>query len=123
MEEEQISEEQIGELKRFKIEKKNSYEQDINVENKRMIYSIFGLGISALAIIIINQISPLDTMAEDGLDMTTLISLISIVCSDISLLFLLVKSVANKIALKVNLEQINNELEMLELEEKRGKSK
>ncbi len=120
MEEEQISEEQIGELKRFKIEKKTSYEQDINVASRHITCSIVALGILTLGKIIINSISP---VAEDGFDMAKLISSINIVGFNAGSLSLLVKSVANKIALKVNLEQINNELEMLELEEKRGKSK
>lgn len=93
------------------------------MESKHVICSIVALGISAIGIVIAHQISPSDTMAEGGFDMTKLMSSLPIVYSGTTSLFFLIKSVVNKIKLKVNLEQINNDLEMLEQVEKRGKNK
>lgn len=106
------------EQKRFKILKKESYEEQISEENKRATIKTFLMGVSSAGVLL--AISGLTKSAN-----------LTMALANMGLVFLnagyaayhlkaLIDAISRKTMLQYKVEDINTELEMLENEESRG---
>lgn len=113
------------ELKRFKVLKRTEYENEMNLENMMITIATLGTGVSAIfAIWYIAK----SAMENDINNLYTLTGLLELGCS-LNSLKVLIKSIIKKTNLKIKVDDIDEELEMLEnsitdiSEESRGMSK
>ena len=114
-----MAEEQI----RFKIEKRTSYEEQMETEKKNTIINAFLCGAFGLMAIAASAAAVKSTNVSIFLTNYNLVA--GILDSSIfaNRLKALIESISNKTMLKDKFEDINMELEMLENEEGKGMSK
>ena len=108
------------EQKKFKILKKESYEQQISEKDKQITSSTFSAGILAAgAILLLPNVIQSPTLLHQISFMV--LGLINAGYS-IKYVRILIELICQKTMLQGKVEDIYNELEMLEMEEKRGRS-
>lgn len=108
-----------NEEKRFKVEKVKKYERELSSENRQSIKKTFLMGMSSLA-----AAACFSTLTKQNADET--IKIISMILGSANIGFAIcnlrgmLETVSKKTVLKTKIEDINEELEFVEQEEKRG---
>lgn len=117
-----MKEETKEEQKRYKVLKRTEYENEMNGENKNITSMTIGTGLAALcAIVLISQ-------GMVGNNTYLPVGIVDLVCS-LHCLKKLIESLTKKANLKIKIDDIDKEIEMLEgikidiSEESRGMSR
>lgn len=104
--------------RRFKIEKRTSYEEQIEKNNEKIVIAAIAVGLSGAAVCLTLPSVDLSNFASNE-------AVVGCVCAVLGGIDLknLIESICRKVMYQSKIEDINTELEMLEQEESRGMKK
>ena len=109
-----------NEEKRFKVEKVKKYEKELSSENSESVRKTFLMGISALAAAAVCFSALTKQTADEAMRVFNIIAGPANMGFAIYHLKGMLEAISKKAVLKTKIEDINEELEFVEQEEKRG---